>query len=165
MFPNEDKHLWKGRPDRNFRLHILIQYTVPYIGLFQTAYIHCILLQYTAPLQCLEKSIRSMGVGTEGGGGPNSPIIQLRELPPPIMAPGAVTKRKKKWKSNWNDLSTVYVAVTFGQNKQFWIQNVCLENLCLCLVAHNVGSWCTFLIFISVFCSVQAKSRTKLAKS
>ena len=52
----------------------------------------------------------------------------------------------------------MYAAVTFGQNKQSWIKNVCLGNLCLCLVAHNVESWvCTFLIFISVFCSVQAK--------
>ena len=87
-------------------------------------HIHCVLLQYTVPLQCLEKSVRSMGIGTEGARRPSPPIIQLGWLAPSNN--GTLWSEKKIWKSNWNDLSNMYVAVTFYKNKQFWIKNVCL---------------------------------------
>ena len=126
---------------------------------------YCVLLQYTIPLRCLEKSVRSMGVGIEGRGAqsPNNVTGGGLGAPPPIMVPRTV-KRKKNRKVNWNDLSNVYVAVTFEQNKQFWIKDVCLGNLCLCLVAHNVGNWvCTFLILFR-FSVVFKPSRMKLVK-
>ena len=98
------------------------------------------LLQYTAPLRCLEKSIRSMGVGTEGAGGPSPPIIQLGGRGAPLPNNGIPRSEKKKSEKQLERSLNYDVAVTFGQNKQFWIKNVCLGNLCLCLVAHSVGS-------------------------